>query len=429
MPASSLKNIMGYTKKDARLTSTKNYKPKYTKKYKAEDFKYVTNTKKKTQKIIPSGRAGVSSKADNRIHFALNMTPGKGGYANTAKYFDRIYSVYPEYELTGLCPYVFIVRPDTNILTTDGSALTSYSTSREKYKPNFSPNRDEFFRWMWSSNKAMLRSISGDYYSGHDFIPFLVGRTESLNLADYSVKEYKINQPFTNYNLPYAANALESTSGGNFDITFRDDYQLHIHRMFNAWLRYIDGVVRNLWGPRDVYLRQNRIDYACSVYYIVCGPDAQEIVFWAKYTGAIPTSVPNSDQSFNLRGEPNNKITIPFSYFRQEVYDPKILIDFNKNAKLTPESKEGQAKYKKTSLMPVYNTTLGNSFNNLKMKDPRTAERKAMKVSPSTTIRYPKGSPIALGPGNGLVGKPYIYKVGKSYYLGWYRASTSIIPD
>lgn len=414
MASKSSSKLMSTIKTDSHMTSSWKYKPKYTKPEGKKDFKYITNTKysKKKQKLSPSSHAdaGVTSLMDKRLKYNLNMNTGLGNYnENIGSYFDRLYSVYPEHELSGLCQYVFIVRPDLNILEDGSNKLVSYGDNRAGYLPNSSPDKDQLFRMMKKTYPYILANLSGNLleeHGKHDFMPYLVGRTESLNIPDYSLKDYKMTQPYTNYNLPYASHALESQTGGQFEITFREDDALQIHKLFQTWIYYIDGVTRNKFGPKVKYIRDNRIDYACSVYCITCKADATEIVYWTKYTGAFPTSVPNSDFSFNLRGTPNNKVTIPFDYFYQESLNPYILVDFNKNAHVTKNAS-------KQAYIPVYRS---GTIGGIGMGESRSSER--LKMTKDTT-KFVKSAPVSLGSGNGLVGAPFICKIGKKYFLRW----------
>jgi hypothetical protein len=433
MASKSLSNLLSTTKTDSRMTSTWKYTPKYTKKEGKNDLKYITNTKIENtsatfshpigkQKLSPSSHAdaGISKKMGKAMKFNLNMNTGKGGYKeNVGKYFDRLYSVYPEHEIDNLCQYVFIVRPDLNIVQDSTNKLVSLGDSRADYLPNSSPDKDQLFRYMKKAYPYILYNLSGTELSGHDFIPYLVGRTESLNLPDYTIKDYKMNQPFTNYNLPYASHALESQTGGQFEITFREDDDFQIHKLFQTWLYYIDGVTRNKFGPKVKYIKDNRIDYACSVYCITCKADATEIVYWTKYTGAFPTSVPNSDLSFNLRGSPNNKVTIPFDYFYTESLNPYILVDFNKNAHVTSNAS-------KQAYIPIYRS---GTVSSIGMAESRSKERKAVtKVRDGLGTQFVKSAPVALGSGNALVGAPFVCKIGNKYYLRWKKIK-NLTPD
>ena len=408
--------IAKHTRKIEKMKSTSSYKGRKEERKKYKKPSKITNSSKASSKQVFSFSGDrVNSKItpiqDKNIKFNLNMNYGSS-YGNTAKYFDRLYSVYPTMELDNLCQYVFIIRPDLNILKKDGTGLIEISKAKMNsgHCQNLSPHNDQLFRYMLKKYPTMLKSLTSSLSGSHDFIPFLVGRTESLQLADFSIKDYKMNQPYTNYNLPYASHGLESTTGGEFEISFRDDADLRIHKLFQTWIYYIDGVTRNKFAPKHDYIKYNKIDYATSIYCITCKADAETIIHWSKYTGAFPITAPNSDLSFNLRGTPSSKLSIPFHYFRQESLDPYILVDFNKNAHVTKPNKQGY--------IPIYRS---KTLNNIGLKDPRTSAQKKIHNNLSgSEVLFRKGYPIALGSGNGLVGCPYIYKDSNNdYKLRW----------
>ena len=405
----------------SRMTNTYSYKPKNKKSYK-KNKKITNSSKNKTAQrfSVSATEAGITSSMDNEMKFHLNMTYGsEAAYEkNTSKYFDRLYSVYVDKEITNLCQYIFMVRPSLNILNKKGTALQSYSSNEVKtgYYPNSSAQTDQFFNYMFKTYPYILKSLTPSLAETHDFIPFLVGRAESLQIPDFTIKSYKMQQPYTNYNLPYASHGLESLTGGQFEISFRDDDEFRIHKMFQSWVYYINGVTRNIFGPDMYNIRHNKIDYATSVYCITCKPDAETIIYWSKYTGAFPTSVPNSDLSFNLRGNANNKLTIPFDYLRQESLDPLILVDFNKNAHVIKDPD-------KEPYIPVYRS---GTISSIGMADPRLSSQKKIHNNMNDAkVNFSKKYPISLGSGNGLVGCPFICKDANTneYKLRWKKIS------
>jgi len=393
--------------------------------------KYITNTAnelRKGKRMNPKNKeaVGITSKIDKGMKFNLNMNRGSGSRTyNMTHYFDRLYSIYPEEEIETFCPYVFIVRPDLNILDTHGNKLVSITnTQRETgYYPNTSPSKDPFFIYMRKDHPNMLRSISGDEMSGHDFISYLVGRTESLQIPDYQVKDYNINQPYTNFNLPYASHAIASTTGGQVEVTFRDDKDLRIHKMIQAWLYYIDGVTRNVFGPRLKYIQNNKFDYMCSIYYMLCGPDATTLKYWHKFTGAFPILAPNSGLSFNLRGKIESQMSVTFAYFYQEPMNLASLYDFNKNAHViesgTPYIPLYNTRTIKSTGMTAYSstavTTNGQKIGSLAKKfDKKTGHNRDVNI------------PSVLGVGNGMAGCPFIVREDSDYKLRWKKVPTSL---
>lgn len=392
------------------------YNSKYDKKAPKDWNKFITNTETPAskEKIAPENRikAGITASIDNKIHYHLNDSVGLGNYSkNTTLYFDRLYSIWPNNELTSTCTYVFFVRPDLNIIDSNTNKLIS--TSKKGYLSNGSPSIDQYFKWMNSVFPNVLGQLSGSRVKGHDFMPMLTGRVESINLPDYKIKDYKLTQPYSGYNMPYASHALESITGGEFEVTFRDDADLIVLKLFQCWLYYINGVTRNMFSPKAAYLRNNKVDYCTSVYVITCKADASEIIHWVKYTGAFPTTAPHSNMSFNLRGGTNNKITIPFAYFHQEPLNPLSLIDFNKNAHITKNAS-------KVPYIPIYNKT---SVKSIGMKKTPSL----INLPRGLSYGFDAGASVSGGTGNGLVKCPFIYKNKETnkYYLRWIEANLS----
>lgn len=396
--------------KNKKKTGNWTYQSKYEKKIDKNYLKYITNTKVplSQQKLSPKNHedAGISHETDRKLRFNLNMISGKGIHAdNINRYFDRLYSVYPQYEMDNLCQYVFIVRPDLNILTDNTNMLVHIDNSTNKYLSNSSPDKDFTFQYMRTTHKYLMSNLSGNDLNDHDFMPFLVGKASSMNIADYTLKDHKLVQPFSGFNLPYASNALESLTGGTFDLTFREDGDFRIHKLFYCWTYYIDGLMRNIFSPKLKYIRQNRFDYMSSIYCITCKANATEIVYWTKYTGCFPLTTPHSDLSFNLRGQPKNDVTIPFAYFRQESLNPFILIDFNKNSHVLKDMN-------KQPYIPIYRSA---TIGGIGLKDLRDKNQKKL----SKDEKFYKSAPAVLGSGNGLVGAPFVCKSGIKYYLRW----------
>lgn len=299
------------------------------------------------------------------VNLNLNFPSYQAYYNN----FDRLYSIYTDIELQSLRQWVFFVRPECNIVN--------------EYNPTVISNNcrnDRFMQYMVQAHNVVSRQLTMELTSNHDFMTFPLGRIESMQIPDLSIKNSTISQPYTNLLMPYGGNAWESKTGGTFDVTFREDSELRIHRLIQLWVHYIDCVSRGEFAPKDKYVRFNKIDYASSVYYVICAPNGEDILWWSKYTGVFPTSVPNSDLGFNLRGEVDNKVSVPFVYYYHESLNPDIMADFNRNAK---------TEYGNYTYQPFYTE-----------------------------------SDESLGSGNGIVGAPFISgNMVSGYKLRWKSAS------
>lgn len=302
---------------------------------------------------------------DMRYRHGLEVRNWQDHFQN----FNRYYTIFPHMEMDGLIQYVFITRPDLNIVEWNRS-----SSGRLTDKAATDPIFQEAFR----DHRILLRSLSSSFAYDHDFIPFLSPRVESLQLSDVSLRTSSFVQPATGYETTYGGNAIESSTSCSFDITFRDDNGYRLLKTFQYWVHYIDMLYQNKISPKEEYIRDNVFDYMVSIYKFDCAPDGASIIFYQKYTGCFPTGIPLSSLSFNAGGSPENKITIPFRAQHLEPYNPLILRDFNRNSNGTYRA------------VPMYDNLVN-------------------------------------GTGDPIVGAPFVVREGSTFKLRWRPRKTSFM--
>lgn len=271
---------------------------------------------------LPGESSHIYSDAEMRkLHEMVSLWSNNG--LNTSMLldnFNRFYQIYPDAELAGnLKSYVIITRPEMNIFSGRSNRLVSENAD------------DPMIRVMANMNPEILHMLTAEYSSDHDFIPFLQGRTQSLQEVDYQIKTSDFTVPFFSYKYTYPTVTNESRTGGSFDITFREDDQMRILKMFQFWIYYMDAVNKDKIKVSSAARIRNSYDYMCSVYHFICDPTSEWVLFWSKYTGCYPTAVPISNLSFSLGDRIDNKISITFNYMRAETLDPAILNDFMGN--------------------------------------------------------------------------------------------------
>lgn len=273
----------------------------------------------------------------------LNLTPDALPWTS----FDRYYSVYMEYEKDIEYQYVFFVRPQLNLVEAGtrapsrNNALGIDVGRLPSPKLNAQTQKNPVIAMIAATHGECIYNLIKDGFS-HHFIPYFTSRTESIQIPDFSIKTYSISQPYSGYQMPFAGHGIESTTGGSFDVTFRDDGAHRIANSIRVWLEYINCVTLGTMDPivhtnttnRNIGpIANNYFDYMGSIYTISTKADGREIVWFDKFTGILPTGIPDSNHSFN-RGSINNdnQISIPFQYFHHKACDLAILGDFNYNA-------------------------------------------------------------------------------------------------
>lgn len=238
--------------------------------------------------------------------------------------FNRYKAVYPDIELTKSFGYVFFVRPNINVFQEGGPE----GLVPEVYN-------DPSFRYLNKNNKLILASLCKRLSSTHDFHPLLSNHAMSFEIQDEFIKSEEVGETFTGYSFKYAKNDIESKTAGSFTIQFSDDYNLNVYKTIKTWISYASNVYRGEFKPRKSDTVSDKIlDYAGAVYYFLCGPDGETIIFWSKYFGIFPTTAPSSTFSWskgNFLKLP--EFSVSFDYTSKEDFNPLTIYEFNNNSK------------------------------------------------------------------------------------------------
>ena len=300
----------------------------------SEDLQYGSSQAKTT--VFDGSEHRLSDTEMRQVHNILTHWSGSGGLDEVTALdnFNRFYSIFPDMEMPNdLKSYVFFTRPELNVI--DRSGNTSYSGKKGGLGLVNRNSQDNRLQHMAMLYPEMLQMLTKDYSEVHDFIPYLQGRTESLQIPDYNIRTMDFSIPFFNYKFTYPTVTNESLTGGTFEATFREDADLRITNMMQFWVYYMDAVMKGIMFPSDYHIHHNYYDFMCSVYEFVCDPTSERILYFAKYTGCYPTGVPTSNFSHNIRSNVENRVSVTFNYIKVEHMEPRILKDFNSNSRPT----------------------------------------------------------------------------------------------
>lgn len=246
--------------------------------------------------------------------------------------FNRYYKVFPGDEMSGLIKYVFMIRPDCNM---------DYCVKNDAYFANLALNHPKVILSLTQSCGSYLKEKlnTQNYEPNHHFISWLVPRTQSYSIPDFELKTYDFEQPYTNFHTGYAGNGNDSRSGAMMDLTIRENKKLEVTALFDAWVKYIDGIQIGQYSPKEKYVTSRItdgsviLDYTTSIYEIVCLPDACSIVYIHKTTALFPVGVPHSIWSHDGGGYgSSNQVSVRLAGGLPEAFDPAIMADFNYNA-------------------------------------------------------------------------------------------------
>lgn len=234
--------------------------------------------------------------------------------------------------------HVFFTRPDLNILKGAGTSITIADQCC---------NHSES-AMLWRTNPELFKLLVDGTRCGdaNNFNLLLSNQVLNFDFEDDTLSTAKAGKAWDEHEVTYG-DIFTGRHGGEFRCNFTETCDLSIIKLIRLWILYIDNVKRGVWHPAyNLYGRSKKIknsshihsralDYAASAYVFKCGPDGEDIIYWAKYYGIFPTNTGASALSWDsTTGSPDSppKPNITFAYSAKEVMSPISLLEFNHNA-------------------------------------------------------------------------------------------------
>ena len=246
--------------------------------------------------------------------------------------FDRYKVALPDYHLTKTFSRVFFTRPSLHLINASDKSLTTQCKN------------DPLYHYLYKNNRNIVLSLTDHLTTQHDFLPFLCNCAKSFEVSDEYIKTVEHGETLTGYKVQYGTSNIDSRTAGTFSVSYTDDKNYSIYKVHKAWVDYISRVYRGEFYPHIDSMYKKILDYACSVYYVVCAEDGETILFWTKYWGVFPTNIPSSTSSWtsgNLLKTPDFSVNYAYSF--KEDFTPLILAELNMNSK-----SEGGIRYRRT---------------------------------------------------------------------------------
>ena len=248
--------------------------------------------------------------------------------------FNRFKINYTEYELGKTNAYIFFTRPDCNFFNENSFELNNTDSNVAG---------DPFFEYIMAHEPSILRSLTergAPSQTGHFFNPYLGAAAISFEVADEVIKTENTAENFVGYKVTYGKNNHESMGAGQVNINYRDGNRLIVYNMHKAWVEYISQVYKGMISSKPHYIRGRTLDYACSIFYFLTGPDGESIIYGHKYVGVFPTNVPDSFASWT-KGSTNGspEFAISYEYWFRESLSLLNMAEFNILSKNTTGGK------------------------------------------------------------------------------------------
>lgn len=283
----------------------------------------------------------IVKKINKSISLSTTDDTVQKSFTKTVNYYNRFKMANPNLALQKGFPHVFFVRPSCNLLTGGGKLLAPLENN-------------ELFTYAYNNTPEMLKelvtNVSG---TSNDFMMSLSNAATSFSLQDEYINSDSYGKTYTGYKVAYGKNNIESKTAGNFTVSYNDDRNLHIYQIHRLWVEYINGVYRGSIAPMDRSIMEKILDYVGAVYYFITAEDGETILFWSKYYGVFPTTIPSSQYSWSAGNVITNPtIDIQYSFSFKEDFNPYTILEFNYNSNIENNG---------TTYMPVYDKNLGHT--------------------------------------------------------------------
>lgn len=273
--------------------------------------------------------------------------------------------------------HVFFTRPDLNLLNYMGGANQQVKNHTET-------------AMLWRRNPELFKLLT-DYRRCRDsnnFNLLLSNQVTSFDIQDEQLTTVEAGRSWANYEMIYG-DEYSGRAAGEFACNFTETNDYSVINLLKLWITYIYNVRRGSWSPSynlygtngGVNLSPNAshvytktLDYAASCYVFKCGPDGEDVLYWSKYYGIIPTNTGASALSWEL-GSPVGdapKLNIRFRYSFKRDLSPVSLIEFNSIANISSSSEATYENSYNTNYAHSSRPYVGAPFIEMKLSDPKS---------------------------------------------------------
>lgn len=235
--------------------------------------------------------------------------------------FNKFRTQYPDYFLNNTVAYVVMTRPDLNLFSDDNET------------PHEQIMNDPQMYYIMKADIETAKTLTKAYSAEHHFNPLLSNTLTSLDISDESIDTLETGETFTGFKTQYAKSNIRSMTAGTINLRFPETYNMSITHAHQIWCNYESSVYRGTMKPKDSYIWNKEIDYACNIYYFLLDVEDMIIRYWCKYTGCFPLNVNKSVFSYDVGSSVMHpELSVTYAYFTREDMSALTLNEFNNNS-------------------------------------------------------------------------------------------------
>lgn len=247
---------------------------------------------------------------------------------NEINLYDKVYrfGVFNPYgTITQSKEFLFFTKPDLHIFQIDDD--TGLLTG--KLNPGLV--NSPFWTDLSKYRKDTIRCLQSSY-SGTTQDPFnhLLQNQVNSNLEIPALNSETIETASNAYgvNLSYRGSSESSDDNLEFSLEFKDSKWLDVYYYFKAYEEYETLKHHGTIRPYKKYIMNKVLHDQFAVYKFLVDDDMETILYYGKYYGVMPTSLPR-DVFSNTNFDSGLSYSINFKAAFYEDMKPEILYDFN----------------------------------------------------------------------------------------------------
>ena len=200
-------------------------------------------------------------------------------------------------------------------------------------------NASTIFSYYNQTENDLLKSLTYGASVGGTTSPWIIFLTnlfKGLSLKDLNMRTTEGYETYYGWKQILPGPNIDSYSADTLTVTFDETKNLDVTKFHYLWMEYIEAVRYGFHKPTNQMRNRRTLDYTSSLYHFILDADFSKILYFTKYTGIYPTTVPLSSLS---TGDISSKgpvdISITYAYQYKEELRPTVIWDFNSVAQFS----------------------------------------------------------------------------------------------
>lgn len=244
---------------------------------------------------------------------------------NWGKKFSRFGVIDPHNALTATKEYVFITKPDLCLVDTSSGNIHNLLKN------------NPFFVDAIARYGDVVRQLQNSFsFNDGPFMAMLSNSlTSTLDVPGITSEMIESASNVMGTKISYRGTSYKSDEDYDFNLEFEDTRHLDIYMLFKMW----DEYEKLKWNGRLQFNNndsQRWVNYIVNkvlhdqvtMYKLVVDQDGSRLVYWARITGCVPTSIPR-DAFSDMTNTDVQKLTVGWRGHFVRDMDPVILSHFN----------------------------------------------------------------------------------------------------